>query len=113
MYFINSQDGKNIETTGGSVTKEKIIESINKAFEGVKIVPASPVETETAVTSEVAADIASPRNERFEQARQHLNEAVQESNDERKLKLFLWISISRIFYFDLFFQKVLQLQLQQ
>jgi len=83
MYFINSQDGKNIETTGGSVTKENIIESINKAFEGVKIVPASPVETETAVTSEVAADIASPRNERFEQARQHLNEAVQESNDDQ------------------------------
>ena len=88
MYFINSQDGKNIETTGGSVTKDNIIESINKAFEGVKIVPASPVETEIAVTSEVAADIASPRNERFEQARQHLNEAVQESNDDRELIVY-------------------------
>ena len=80
MYFVNSQDGKNIETTGGSVTKENIIESINKAFEGVKIVPSSSVEPEPAATSEVAAP--SPRNERVEQARQHLNDVVQESNDE-------------------------------
>ena len=81
MYFINSQDGKNIETTGGSVTKENIIESINKAFEGVKVAPPSSVESETAATAEVAAP--SPRNERVEQARQHLNEVVQESNDEK------------------------------
>ena len=81
MYFINSQDGKNIETTGGSVTKENIIESINKAFEGVKVAPPSSVVSEIAVTAEVAAP--SPRNERVEQARQHLNEVVQESNDEK------------------------------
>merc|ERR1712203_455006 len=34
IYFIDSQSGTNIETTGGTLEKEKIIESINKALEG-------------------------------------------------------------------------------
>ena len=31
IYFIDSQSGVNIETTGGVVTKEKLMESLNKA----------------------------------------------------------------------------------
>merc|ERR1711971_1265819 len=33
IYFIDSQSGTNIETTGGTVDKEKLIESIDKALE--------------------------------------------------------------------------------
>jgi len=77
IYFIDSQSGVNIETTGGTVEKEKIIESINKALEGQ--------EKDTASATGVADSIASPRNERVEQARQVLQtEVVPETSEENK-----------------------------
>merc|ERR1712083_918198 len=79
IYFIDSQSGVNIETTGGTVDKEKIIESINKALEGQ--------EKDTASATGVADSIASPRNERVEQARQVLQSEVvpsQSSSTEDK-----------------------------
>ena len=44
IYFIDSQSGTNIETTGGTVEKEKIISSVDKAFEGRQLdVPAATI----------------------------------------------------------------------
>jgi len=78
IYFIDSQSGTNIETTGGTVEKEKIINSVDKAFEGRQLdVPAATI----------ADSIASPRNERVEQARQVLQSEVvpsQSSSTEDK-----------------------------
>lgn len=58
IYFIDSESGVNIEVTGGNVTKEKIIQSIDKAFSGREMTSGSP------------------RNERVEQARKALQEEV-------------------------------------
>ena len=33
IYFIDSQSGTNIETTGGSAEKDKLLQSIEKALE--------------------------------------------------------------------------------
>jgi len=77
IYFIDSQSGVNIETTGGAVDKEKLIESIDKALEGQEKNAATPVG--------VADSIASPRNERVEQARQVLQtEVAPETTEENK-----------------------------
>ena len=66
IYFIDSQSGVNIETTGGVVTKEKLMESLNKAK-----------------NSKNATSITSPRNERVEQARQVIqNEGLDDSKSE-------------------------------
>jgi len=75
IYFIDSQSGTNIETTGGSAEKDKLLQSIEKALEY------QPINTAAAV----ADSIASPRNERVEQARQVLqSEVVQEASEEDK-----------------------------
>jgi len=75
IYFIDSQSGVNIETTGGTVDKEKLIESIDKALEAHEKDPTS--------AGGVADSIASPRNERVEQARQVLQtEVVPETATE-------------------------------
>ena len=77
IYFIDSQSGVNVETTGGSVDKEKILQSIDKALEGQ--------EKNTASAVGVADSIASPRNERVEQARQVLQtEVIPETTEENK-----------------------------
>ena len=65
IYFIDSQSGVNIETTGGAVTKEKLLESLNKA------------------RNSKSESMTSPRNERVEQARQVLqNEGLDDSKSE-------------------------------
>ena len=74
IYFIDSQSGVNIETTGGAVDKEKLIESIDKALEGHEKNATTPVG--------VADSIASPRNERVEQARQVLQTEVKKKHYE-------------------------------
>jgi len=75
IYFIDSQSGTNIETTGGSAEKDKLLQSIEKALKD------QPINTAAAV----ADSIASPRNERVEQARQVLqSEVVQEASEEDK-----------------------------
>jgi len=77
IYFIDSQSGVNVETTGGSVDKEKILQSIDKALEGQQ--------KDTASAVGVADSIASPRNERVEQARQVLQtEVIPETTEENK-----------------------------
>ena len=60
IYFINSENGTNVETTGGDIDKAKILASIDKAFEG----------------KSVGESIVSPRNERVEQARQVIQNDV-------------------------------------
>lgn len=37
MYFIDSTTGVDIEVTGGEVTKEKFLESIDKAIEKMQV----------------------------------------------------------------------------
>jgi len=65
IYFIDSQSGVNIETTGGAVTKEKLLESLNKA------------------RNSKSESMTSPRNERVEQARQVLqSEGLDDSKSE-------------------------------
>ena len=65
IYFIDSQSGVNIETTGGAVTKEKLLESLNKA------------------RNSKSESVTSPRNERVEQARQVLqSEGLDDSKSE-------------------------------
>ena len=60
IYFINSENGTNVETTGGDIDKAKILASIDKAFEGKSVVES----------------VVSPRNERVEQARQVIQNDV-------------------------------------
>jgi len=75
IYFIDSQSGTNIETTGGSAEKDNLLQSIEKAL---KYQPINTADT-------VADSVASPRNERVEQARQVLqSEVVQEASEEDK-----------------------------
>merc|ERR1712172_466567 len=75
IYFIDSQSGTNIETTGGSAEKDKLMQSIEKALKDQSINTAAAV----------ADSVASPRNERVEQARQVLqSEVVQEASEEYK-----------------------------
>ena len=80
IYFIDSQSGVNIETTGGVVTKEKLMESLNKAK-----------------NSKNASSVTSPRNERVEQARQviqseGLDDSKSEATDPGTILVFLSIS---------------------
>merc|ERR1712203_675274 len=77
IYFIDSQSGTNIETTWGSAEKDKLMQSIEKALKDQSI------NSNTAAA--VADSVASPRNERVEQARQVLqSEVVQEASEEDK-----------------------------
>ena len=41
IYFIDSTSGVDIEVTGGQITKEKLVESIEKANEKMKVGPLS------------------------------------------------------------------------
>ena len=43
IYFIDSQSGTNIETTGGSAEKDKLMQSIEKALKDQSINTASAV----------------------------------------------------------------------
>jgi hypothetical protein len=62
VYFIDSSNGVDVEVTGGlQVTKDRLIQSIKKAFASAKIVPA-----ESAPNAE---NVLSPRAVRVEQAR--------------------------------------------
>ena len=43
IYFIDSQSGTNIETTGGSAEKDKLLQSIEKALKDQPINTAAAV----------------------------------------------------------------------
>ena len=43
IYFIDSQSGTNIETTGGSAEKDKLMQSIEKALKDQSINTAAAV----------------------------------------------------------------------
>ena len=75
IYFINSQNGQNIETTGGQADKDKVVTSIDKAFKGFESEPAAQTSAE---------DVVSPRNNRVEQARQVLQNEVQPTSEDDK-----------------------------
>ena len=73
IYFIDSQSGVNIETTGGGVTKENLLKSLQTAMKGGV----------TGASGSGAESITSPRSERVEQARQVIqNEGLDDSKTE-------------------------------
>ena len=62
--------GVDLEVTGGKMTLEKIQASIAKVLESRKEAPATPTSTIS------PADVASPRQERVEQARQVIQNEI-------------------------------------
>ncbi len=68
IYFIDSMTGVDLEVTGGKMTLEKIQASIDKVLESRKETPAPPTIS--------PADVASPRQERVEHARQVIQNEI-------------------------------------
>jgi hypothetical protein len=72
IYFIESESGVDIEVTGGSIDKTRLLASIEKALTGRGQQPSSPA----------ANSVASPRNERVEEARRVIQNDVGSPSNE-------------------------------